>query len=217
MLGTVQCAGNQRYYGSGHLVRRTAEIAGGEPVVLVSDREGGALEALLKSGLEPLETPNFDPENSYSIFDAEVDGDLLLVDPFARFLVDHAPEVIPKIDRLSKRMAVLLFVLDLDKENWVGQRYAALKDLYFNRAWVARCPKLLNTSVRGESKHDAGVALLMPREQHQSAQDQLSPRLLDYCRRLSEVLETEVTFEAPREDYPRRCIRKWLGLTHQAA
>ena len=196
-LNSVQCAGSTRYLGSGHLVRQTAELAGGEAVVLVSDRDRQAQEALVHSGLALLEAPGFDSENSYSIFDAEASGNLLLVDPFAQFLAYHAATVIPKVGQLSEHTSVLLFVLDLDSSNSVGVQYAKLRNKYLARAWVARCPKLQGTAVRGESRHEAEVALVVPRELDQRAQDRLSPRLSDYCRRLSEVLRAEVSFQEP--------------------
>ena len=121
-----------RYYGSGWVVRHvgTATSGRGTARVLTTDRDQERRERLCDSGLSLLteDFPNADLSDSYSMFEKDVvpsaqHGDLALIDPFARFLPDRAPAVIPQMKEMARRAAVLLFALNLNPTNRVGQRF----------------------------------------------------------------------------------------------
>lgn len=159
-----------RYYGSGPVVRRTAEARGHAGVrVLVSDRDPAKRERLRACGLSMLNEDfpgcgaGADGHDGYAAFDEigrnAKDGDLALVDPFARFLPDKAPAVVPRMAEMAGRAAVLLFALNLNPDNWVGRRFDALLDEHLPGAWRMTCPPLRDTGVKGESKYHAEVVL----------------------------------------------------------
>jgi len=69
-----------RYYGSSHVVLRAAEKAGGKAEVFVSDR----VTRLISPGVSEFKAEGFDAKNVFSALEAQVDADLLLIDPFAQ-------------------------------------------------------------------------------------------------------------------------------------
>ena len=160
-----------RYYGSGLVVRRTAEALGHAGVrVLVSDLDPAKRERLRACGLSMLNEDfpgcgaGADGYDGYVAFDEIVrnakDGDLALVDPFARFLPDKAPAVVPRMAEMAGRATVLLFALNWDPDNWVGRRFEALLKKHLPGAWRMTCPPLRrDTGVRGESRYHAEVVL----------------------------------------------------------
>ena len=65
--------------------------------------------------------------NGFSILTTEIDADLVLIDPFAHFLREDAPLVLPQVSTVSRRMAIVVFVLIQDPMNVDGRRYTTLK------------------------------------------------------------------------------------------
>lgn len=185
-----------RYYGSGHIVRNAARAVGQDADVLVSDRDTMSLQALIKSGLSALRYPGFDPINGFSIVSTDIEADLVLIDPYATFLRDEAPQVIPQAAKASTRMAIVLFVLNLNPRNAVGQRYAALKRDHLPNAWTMHCPKLRSTGVRGESNYEAEVLLSSSDLNANPLAIELQAKLEKYAQKLTEVLGTHILFSA---------------------
>jgi len=110
------------------------------------------------------EIPNADLSDSYAVFRNDIvpnakDGDLAPIDPFASFLLDRAPTVVPQVAKMAQRAAVLLFTLNLDPGNRVGQRFDKLLEEHLPGAWRLTCPPLHGTGIKGESKHRAEVVL----------------------------------------------------------
>lgn len=185
-----------RYYGSGHLIRYVAQAVGQSVEVLVSDRDPAALHDLVNSGLTALQHPGFDVADGFSILMTDIDADLTLIDPFARFLQDEAPLVLPQVDIASRRTAIVVFVLIPDSTNVDGRRYAALKAQYLHHAWTLHCPKLYGTGVKGESNYETEVLLVAPELLVQPAAVALRGKLERYAQRLTEVLGVAVHFSA---------------------
>ncbi len=155
--------GQDRYYGSGLLVRKVAAQTGkGDVSILVNDSCCARRERLRKSGLSLL---NEDGSDAYEEFEKIVDDgelgkdDLVLIDPFAKFLPSKANEVIPQMEKAAERAAVLLFALNLDPCNWVGRRFEVLLKKHLPSAWRMTMPPLRFTGIGGESKYHAEVVL----------------------------------------------------------
>jgi hypothetical protein len=195
-LFTAQPHPAARYYGSGHLVRHAAQAVGQQAEVLVSDRDPAALHDLVTSGLTALQHLGFDPANGFSILTTEIDADLVLIDPFAPFLWEDAPLVLPQVGTVSRRMAIVVFVLIQDPMNVDGRRYTALKVHHLAHAWTLYCPPLHHTGVKGESNYVSEVLLVAPQLLAQPAAATLQDQLERYTRRLTEVLEAPVRFSA---------------------
>ena len=163
--GNRECA--RRYYGSGWVARYVGMATeSGTVRVITSDQDQDRRKRLCDSGLSLLteEFPNTDLSDSYAVFRNDIvpnakDSDLALIDPFASFLLDRAPTVVPQVAKMAQRAAVLLFALNLDPGNWVGQRFDKLLEEHLPGAWRLTCPPLHGTGIKGESKHRAEVVL----------------------------------------------------------
>ena len=161
--------GQDRYYGSGLLAHEVArKYEKGKVRVLVNDSCEARRERLRESGLSLLdEDEEFRDISSdaYEAFAKIVDDrrlkedDLVLIDPFAEFLPSKAREIIPKMATAAERAAVLLFALNLDPCNRVGQRFERLLKKHLPEAWRMTMPPLRFTGIRGESKYHAEVVL----------------------------------------------------------
>lgn len=195
-LFTAQPHPAARYYGSGHLVRHAAQAVGQQAEVLVSDRDPAALHDLVTSGLTALQHPGFDPANGFSILTTAIDVDLVLIDPFAPFLWEDAPMVLPQVGTVSRRMAIVVFVLIQDPMNVDGRRYTTLKAHHLAHAWTLHCPRLCHTGVKGESNYAAEVLLVVPQLLAYRAAATLRDQLERYPHRLAKVLEAPVRFSA---------------------
>jgi len=118
----------------------------------------------------------------------------MLVDPFADFLKDDdVVRVLPRIAIVARSFSVLLFVLDMNSENNFGKRYSELRNKCLPGVWHASLPKLGCTNVRGESRYNAEVVLVMANHLRSQASENLQPALEKYCHRLGEVLGVTVT------------------------
>ncbi len=193
-LSVAQPHPEKRYYGSGHIVRRVADTVGQRAEVWVSDRGPCALHDLLRSGLAELKLPGFDAADGYSILETKIDADLILIDPFASFLSDEAPIVLPKISKKSADTAIVVFVLVQDPTDADGRRYAALKVQHLPHAWTLGCPPLRTTGVRGEGNYTMEVLLTAPKLLMQPTADTLREQLKKYAERLTDVFAARVTF-----------------------
>jgi hypothetical protein len=193
-LFTAQPHPDVRYYGSGHLVRQATQAVGQQAEVLVSDRDPAALHDLVTSGLTPLQHPGFDPANGFSILTTEIDVDVVLIDPFASFLWEEAPMVLPQVGTVSQRRAIVVFVLIQDPMNVDGRRYTTLKSHHLAHAWTLSCPPLQHTGVKDESGYSSEVLLVAPQLLAQPTAAMLQDQLARYARRLTEVLEVPVRF-----------------------
>lgn len=94
--------------------------------IALSDNSPSCLEQLLTAGLRTIEAEGFDKTDSYSIVNVPLSADLLLMDPFQEFMSPKARTVLPKLMLLSKRMTVIVFVLNLNPGNRYGQGYREL-------------------------------------------------------------------------------------------
>jgi hypothetical protein len=184
-----------RYYGSSYVVLNAAKAVGCSSAVYVSDSDSAALEAFQEPALNRLECAGFSPSDGFSILGAEIQGDLLLLDPFADFLPRRAVEVIPKIATASARIAVVLLVLNLNPENRVGQQYRQLRSQHLSAAWFLNCPKLPpHRGVEGESRYEVDVLLAWRALAEHPARNDLRNRIDTYAQFLSGVLDAKITF-----------------------
>ena len=182
-----------RYYGSSILVRHAAENAGKTARVFASDCEKETRQSLLACGLQELKRDGFKPQDGYSVLDCVREGEMVLIDPFSKFLPCYANQVIPKIARVSKQKnaTIVLFVLNKDPGNPVGKNYQQLKQKHLSDAWSLSCPPLENIGVRGESTYHVEVLLASPWLQIPNAK-KLHCELQRYATALSKILDAEV-------------------------
>lgn len=151
------------YLGSG-LVASNA----GAAHVLTNDLDPGRRKRLREAGLGlvaegfpncPAEAHGWDAYRMLRevVRELRVD-DLVLVDPFSRFLPDHAKDVIPLLDEavMERQAAVLLFALNPNPGNHVGKRFDTLLAKHLPRAWRITCPP------HPELKYYADVVLAAP-------------------------------------------------------
>ena len=206
-----------RYYGSGLVVRHTAEAAGAKVRILSGDASRTRRERLQRSGLEMLdevfsvgsEDAEHDPEagyDGYRMLDAIADGadsgDLVLIDPFFDdFVSGRAPDVVPTIAKVTARAVALLFVLNPNPGDADGQRFDALLRQHLGGAWRIACPPIRDTGVRGEARYYAEIVLagcFGIAERAGGDADLLKRRLVDLTRQLCAVLRLPAVRLAPR-------------------
>ena len=192
-----------RYYGSGLVALHAAGSAGrGGVRVLTADRDPERRERLRAAGLPMLdeELPGcgvveseYDAYTAFEQIASVMRGDdLVLLDPFDRFLPDRALAVVPQIEGAARRAAVLLFALNRTPGNSVGRRFEALLERHLAGAWRMRCPPLLpETKVEGESRYHADVVLAAwPLREHGNSPEVrvLRTRLAEFAKHLARVL-----------------------------
>ncbi len=194
-LRKVQSEIPEKYYGSSMLVRRAGEVFDVDTEIYVSDNNPSCLDQLLTAGLRTIEAEGFDKTDSYSIVNVRLSADLLLMDPFQEFVPHKARTVIPKLMLLSNRMTVIVFVLNLDPGNRYGQRYRELLHQQCNGAWLARCPPLSGTQVRGESTYHIELLIVPSAKLTENTKTSLFSAFKDYCQKLGSVLGTEISLE----------------------
>ena len=200
-----------RYYGSGLVVRRVADACERVGVrVLVSDQDPAKRKRLQECGLSML-TEDFPgcSANGYDGYEAFSEivrgakgGDLVLLDPYHRFLPDEAPAVVPRMAEMAGRAAVLLFALNLNPNNWVGRRFDRLLKKHLPSAWRMTCPPLRGVGVKGESKYHAEVILAARAFRDDARErdvDTLWKRLREFSRHLAAALDLPEDALAPRE------------------
>jgi len=188
---------DRRYYGSTLVVLNAARAAGASADVWVSDSDPEARRAFrdCDPSIHDLTLPGFSPSDGFSILGADFDADLLLLDPLGDFLPRHAENEVSRIARASSRIACVLFVLNLDPTNRVGQRYQHLRSMHLPEAWSMHCPKLQSSGgLRGESRYEVDILLAWHRLADHPRKDALRNRLRLYAEALSAVLEAEVAF-----------------------
>ena len=202
-----------RYCGSGLVVRRVADACRHAGVrVLASDQDPARRKRLEECGLSML-TEDFpgcyggaSGYDAYAAFDEIVrgakDGDLVLLDPFGEFLLDKASAVVPRMAEMAERASVLLFALNLDPNNWVGQQFDDLLADHVPGAWRMTCPPLRGAGVKGESTYYAEVILAARAFRDDARQrdvDTLWMRLLEFSRHLAAALGLSADALAPRK------------------
>lgn len=121
----------------------------------------------------------------------------MLLDPFGDFL-PQAFRLAPDIAAAARRVTVLLFALNLDPHNRVGRQWADLVRREFPTALIGRCPPLRDSGVRGESRYQAEVLLIVPPGQVDDMRKELAPRLERFCQQLGAVLGVDVAFSLGR-------------------
>ncbi len=189
-----------RYYGSAYVVLNAARAVGCDAEVAVSDSDPEARRPFQTSQFRTIASARFSPSDGFSILEADVEGDLVLLDPFADFLPRHAVEVIPRLGKASALLACVLFVLNLDPTNPVGQRYRTLCSTYLRGARKLTCPTLPNRGVAGESRYEVEVLLVWRRLAEHPGSRELKDRLEAYARELSKVLYTKITLSRIERD-----------------
>ena len=159
-----------RYYGSGKLVQRLGELESGSLVsVYVADQDRERRHRLRNSELRVLDEafPGIEsgpkPYDAYAALSRIVSstrtGDLVLIDPFDRFLPDEAPRVIPEMAEIAKTGSVMLFALNLDPFNAVGRRFDRLVEQHLGSALIMTVPPLRESPIRGESRYYVDLIL----------------------------------------------------------
>lgn len=194
-----------RYYGSGWMVRNVGAATGAPTVrVLTTDQDPERRKRLQDSGLTLIDEdfPNANLSDAYNTFENDVipnanDDDLVLIDPFAEFLLKDAPVVVPQMEEMARRGAVLLFALNLDPQNWVGRRFDKLLNAHLQGAWRLTCPPLNHVGVQGESRYRAEVVLAarwLSEGKGSGNVGALWERLNSFSEQLAGVLDLAVEF-----------------------
>lgn len=188
----TKITGIRRYYGSGHLACRVARASGAKIAVHASDGDSASRERLVRSGLLPLDFPDFNPECAYSVLKSELppDGEILiLLDPFGDFVeCGLYRRVIPKIAELPPHAAAMVFVLKKEERE---SEYENLRDKYLKGAWVMRCPPLMNAcipTVRGEKSRHVEFLVVAPRLLTSASAEELRKRLICFAQKLAFIL-----------------------------
>ena len=195
-----------RYYGSGLLVRRTAEAAGcARVVVLAGDACAARRQRLRTAGLGMLEDefPRLKTDVGHDGYDALTQivrgarlADLVLIDPFYDDLLEErAAAVVPQMAEMAAVGGAMLFALRPARGDDAGRRFDALVSEHLRGAWRMSCPPVADTDVRGESKYHAEVVLAArPLLTPESAEDAavLPGRLTSLAGQLARVLRLPV-------------------------
>jgi len=192
-----------RYYGSSYVVLHAAQAVNASAEVFVSDSDAEARQAFANDlSLRALACPGFSASDGFSILGSAVEADLVLLDPFADFLPKRASDVIPRIAEACARIACVLFVLNLDPNNGVGQAYRRLRSTHLSTAWSLHCPRLLDHGVRGESRYEVEVLLAWRPLRDHPGTEALRARLDTLAHSLSVVLNAKITFSEGGEERP---------------
>ena len=204
-MGQVGIDGG-RYYGSGLLVRRTAEASGcARVVVLAGDACAARRGRLRNAGLGMLEDEfaRRKTDVGHDGYDALTEivrgakrGDLVLIDPFFDdFLEERASAVVAQMAEMAAVGGALLFALRPDRGDDAGRRFDALVSEHLPGAWRMSCPPVADTAVRGESKYHVEVVLAArPLLTPESAEDAavLAGRVTSLAGQLARVLRLPV-------------------------
>ena len=186
----------ERYFGSGHVVRRAA---GGNAEILVSDCCPEKRKALLREPeFTELKAAGFDPRDGYSALDSvnrgDLDADLVLIDPFGEFLRDRQDDVLPRIADAAKRMAVALFVLDMDTGKnpsptvkKIGAEWRSNKAKHLAGALSLSCPPVEKPRPRARRKREYRTEVVLA-GRGLSGADELRKHLDDFAEKLAAVL-----------------------------
>ncbi|MCY4421289.1 MAG: hypothetical protein OXC42_08630 [Gammaproteobacteria bacterium] len=194
--------GEGRYLGSTKLVQHLGQRFGnGKVEVYAADADPGRNERLAAEGLQSLEALPAYPDapegadgyDAYTFLSAYIDQaeaqDLVLIDPYADFLLDKAETVIPQISQLAERAAILLFALNGDPYSPDGERFDALLDEHLPGAVIMTVPPLRSSKIEGEKGYYADVILASHALGEDGyAKDALLTRLDIFARQLGRVL-----------------------------
>ena len=192
--------GERRYFGSSKLVQNLEKLLGvGNVAVFADDCNSGRRERLRACDIRPSNKAFSDVpvhSNRYDAYVAfeEIAGrahkdDGALIDPFSEFLRDKAEMVVPRMEKMSERAAVVLFALNKDPGNCVASRFDDPLKNHLKDAWRMTCPPLPYRGIRGESQYHAEV-VLAARDLRGDCPDTagLKARLEDHAWKLAKVL-----------------------------
>ena len=158
-----------RYFGSGKLVHNLGKRLDADVPVFVGDCDPERCKRLLACGLPSLKDkfPDaFDCFGRYDAYDAfekiackARKEDVALIDPFKEFLPCKAEMIVPRMEEMADRAAVVLFALNKDPGNCHGRRFNCHLKEHLKGAWRMTCPPLPYRGLRGESQYHAEVVL----------------------------------------------------------
>lgn len=115
--------------------------------------------------------------------------DVALIDLFSEVLPRKAKTVVPQMEEMAKRAAVVLFALNKDPGNQVACRFNNLLKKHLKGAWRMTCPPLPCRGIRGESQYHAEI-ILAAHDLHADYPNvaALKTRLEDLAWKLTKVL-----------------------------
>ena len=194
-----------RYYGSGKLVQKQAEnLEAGNVCIFVADSNPKCCERLQASGLRMLDeefpfiSSNPEKYDAYTVFEKLIHEtekeDLALIDPYNDFLRpkkghNKAEKIVPQMEKMAKNASVLLFALNLDPHNWVGQKFDGLLKRHLGGALIMTCPPLPGSRIKGESGFHADVVLASHALHENSHEVAVFRNRLDgFAKKLADVL-----------------------------
>lgn len=158
-----------RYFGSSKLVRNLGQRHDGSNVcVFVNDCDLERLKKLRACGLKSLnkafptafDCPGSDAYAAFEKIAYKAERkDVALIDPFKEFLPRKAKMIVPQMEEMADRAAVVLFALNKDPGNRVASRFDDLLKNHLKGAWRMTCPPLPYRGLRGESRYHAEVVL----------------------------------------------------------
>lgn len=199
-LKRAQPESGTRYLGSGAMVRAIADRVQSSVTIRISDHDSIALTAFLEAGFEAIAENHFDPLESFSILECNLDGgfsSLLLLDPFANFIDDYSDSVPSRLKIFSRKnnISVVLFVL-IDKcDAAMNARHNQFKQELFHTGYhqfTLSCPAIVPSDVRGETRYATEVLLLLHRNTPVFQLNELHSRLNQLAKKLYVVLPVPV-------------------------
>ena len=202
-LKCAQPGDADRYLGSGSIIKNIALQLQRRASVKVSDRNALALCDLLSEGFESIAYDRFNTQESFSILDADVsvnDASFILIDPFDDFLPDYANSVVPKLSQfiVTRGMPVALFVLCKDWNSALGFNWQRLKNLHLTPELTYLsivCGKIEPSQVKGESRYNSEVILLLPPDYAKAHLGSLLTRLQNFRKPLGGILGQAVSLK----------------------
>ena len=158
-----------RYFGSGKLVRNLGKRLDADVPVFIGDCDPERCKKLLTYDLRSLKEKFPDAFDCFGRYDAYAAfekiackaerKDVALIDPFKEFLPRKAKMIVPQMEEMADRAAVVLFALNKDPGNRVASQFDDLLKNHLKGAWRMTCPPLPYRGLRGESRYHAEVVL----------------------------------------------------------
>lgn len=208
-LRKAQPAPESRIYGSAHAVLNVARAMGGESCVEIyaSDSDKFARDDLRASSnaVQLIDVAfdglGFDNKDGYSVLNMADKFDLILIDPYGKFLKEEFLKK-PGKERFDKMLQAIrknrdlwlaVFVLNLTRGNTVGKGYA---DFYQREladcAVGLRCPKIPDSGVEKENDFEETDVLLLSSQVGDGKADELRKRLERFRQSAQDALGVEI-------------------------
>lgn len=200
-LRKIQSKNRNQYIGSGHIVEEISKENGNKIKVFSSDKDSKARHDLIATGLSPISTKGFNPEDAYSILSSNIEkeqNNLILIDPFYD-LEKINKTIFNKIIQLitTSHTSVALYVLYSDQEikQWEIFQEKHKKLTPNNVNFVAlKCKAIDNSAINGESKFHSYIVLYTHKYYSTEETSKFSKRIYSYAKNLEKALGNPIEY-----------------------